>query len=640
MLNKGSNTLHRRLHLERMEDRRLLSIGSGADMETLASLSPRVSRDWFETLTPAIVKDLSDVISATDGQISESTQALDTTREIEWRGKTVEVAADQWIVQLSAEAAKNAGSVGGTADIFENTLFDTQVVRGLGIEGMLLLKTQTDVAATTIENWLADNSAVAYFEPNMVMSICATTPNDPSFGQLWGMNNTGQNGGTVDADIDAPEAWDITTGSSDIVVAVIDTGVDYTHPDLTANIWTNPGEIPGNGIDDDGNGFVDDVHGYDFVNNDGDPMDDYSHGTHVAGTIAAVGNNGIGVTGVSWSSEIMALKWIDAYGGGDLDNAILAINYATMMRNNYGVNIRVTNNSWGATQNWFSTEEFTNMHTVIAASGDAGILFVAAAGNDGSDNDGPNPAYPASYTLDNIISVAATDRNDDLAGFSNYGQVSVDLAAPGVDAYSTLPGASYGYSSGTSMAAPHVSGVVALVWSKYPFATAAQIRDAVLAGVDPIASLSGIVATDGRLNALGALNQLNMQVIGCDPQYQSLVTTPTIDFTIDFSDDYDPSTVAASDLLVNGLAANTVTFTDSDTVVFHFTSSPVTTVGEQGMDISAGSILRDVDDNPIESWHGIFCYDTSPWAVDDAVDTSKNEGILIDVLANDATEVS
>ncbi|NOZ19827.1 MAG: S8 family serine peptidase [Planctomycetes bacterium] len=170
-----------------------------------------------------------------------------------------------------------------------------ELVRGLGMIGQVLIET-TGAGSDVVEGWLGSNSNIAYFEPNMTLDAGAM-PNDPAFPQLWGLDNTGQTGGTPDADIDAPEAWQITTGGAGIVVAVIDTGVDYTHPDLAANIWTNPGEIPGNGIDDDGNGFVDDVHGYDFYNHDGDPFDDHSHGTHCAGTIAGVGNNGAGGAG-------------------------------------------------------------------------------------------------------------------------------------------------------------------------------------------------------------------------------------------------------------------------------------------------------------------------------------------------------
>ncbi|MBM4086419.1 MAG: peptidase S8, partial [Planctomycetes bacterium] len=211
------------------------------------------------------------------------------------------------------------------------------------MKGQLLVRADSDPKAAS--EWLSGNPLVAYFEPNASVTLQDTFPNDPYFSDLWGMHNTGQTGGTPDADIDAPAAWDITTGSASIVVGVIDTGVDYTHPDLAANIWTNPGEVPGDGIDNDGNGFVDDVHGYDFVNNDGDPMDDNAHGTHVSGTIAGVGNNAVGVAGVNWTSSIMGLKFLDAGGSGWTSDAVLALNYATMMRTTYGVDIRLTSNS-------------------------------------------------------------------------------------------------------------------------------------------------------------------------------------------------------------------------------------------------------------------------------------------------------
>lgn len=274
---------------------------------------------------------------------------------------------------------------------------------------------------------------VEYAQPNYIYHIDTTTSNDPLFNQLWGLNNIGQtvNGttGTVDVDIDAPEAWDITTGSSSVVIAVIDTGVAYDHPDLSANIWTNPGESGSgketNGIDDDGNGKIDDFRGWDFVDNDNDPMDYNDHGTHVAGTIAAVGNNGIGITGVNWTAKIMPLRYLDALGnGGSTSNAILAIQYA----NDNGA--RVTNNSWG----WSGVLDQALKDAIDASS----AVFVAAAGNDGTDNDA-TPHYPCSYTSSNIICVAATDQNDNLASFSNYGVTSVDVAAPGVNIYSTMP---------------------------------------------------------------------------------------------------------------------------------------------------------------------------------------------------------
>ncbi|MFZ3091916.1 MAG: S8 family serine peptidase [Nitrospirota bacterium] len=276
---------------------------------------------------------------------------------------------------------------------------------------------------------------VEYAEPNYILRALLT-PNDTSFSQLWGLHNTAQpvNGtsGTSDADIDAPEAWDITTGSSSVVVAVIDSGVAITnnistgHPDLTVNRWVNAGETCVNGVDDDGNGRIDDCYGWDFVDNDNDPMDYNSHGTHVAGTIGAVGNNGSGITGVNWSVRIMPLRFLGATGSGSTADAISAVSYAVTK------GARVINASFGGGS--YSQA----MYDAINNARSNNVLFVAAAGNDGTNND-TTPAYPASYNLDNIISVAATDQNDALASFSNRGATSVDLAAPGVNIYSTVP---------------------------------------------------------------------------------------------------------------------------------------------------------------------------------------------------------
>jgi subtilisin family serine protease len=258
---------------------------------------------------------------------------------------------------------------------------------------------------------------VLYAEPDYVWQAIAT-PDDASFSEMWGLNNTGQTGGTPDADIDAPEAWDVQTGIASPIVAVIDTGVDYNHEDLSANMWTNSAEIPGNGMDDDGNGFVDDFYGYDFVNDDADPMDDDDHGTHVSGTVGASGNNGVGVAGVSWQVRIMALKFLDASGFGTTEGAIMAIEYAIAM------GARVMNNSWGGGP--FSQA----LKDAIDAAGAADITFVAAAGNDGEDTDA-SMHYPSGFNSENIISVMSTDHNDARSGFSNFDLVSVDLGAPG-----------------------------------------------------------------------------------------------------------------------------------------------------------------------------------------------------------------
>ena len=336
---------------------------------------------------------------------------------------------------------------------------------------------------------------VRYAQPDYVVSL-SKTPNDPSFSQQWGLNNFGQNGGTPNSDISAPEAWNISTGSGKTIVAVIDTGVDYTHPDLAANIWTNKGEIPGNGIDDDHDGFVDDVHGWDFANNDNNPMDDNGHGTHVAGIIGAVGNNGIGVDGVNWSVQIMPLKFMGADGLGSLSNAIRALNFAVA----HGAT--VSNNSYSG------GGYYQAFYDAVKAAQAKGHIFVAAAGNNSVNTDA-SPAYPSSYNLDNIVSVAAVDRNDNLASFSNYGANTVDIAAPGVSIYSTYKNDNYVTMSGTSMAAPFVTGAIALLRDLHPNWSYQQVIGQVYGSVDPISSLKGKIKTGGRLNVFKALGGSN-----------------------------------------------------------------------------------------------------------------------------------
>ncbi|MEN8007504.1 MAG: S8 family serine peptidase, partial [Candidatus Krumholzibacteriota bacterium] len=332
-----------------------------------------------------------------------------------------------------------------------------------------------------------NHPAIEIIEPNYIVDA-VDIPTDPRFNELWGMYNTGQTGGTAGADIDATIAWDVFTGSHNIIVGVIDTGVDYNHPDLAANIWTNPGEIAGNGIDDDGNGFIDDTRGWDFINNDNDPMDDNGHGTHCSGTIGGIKDNGIGVVGVSPTVTIMPLKFLSAGGSGSIADAIDCLEYATMM----GVNL--TSNSWGG--GGFSEA----MRLAIADAGAHNDLFVAAAGNSGTDNDS-SPHYPSSYAEDNVVAVASTDHNDDLSSFSCYGLTSVDIAAPGSNVLSTLPGNSYGSLSGTSMATPHVAGSLALIYGRFPTINALDAKALLLNFADPLPDLDGVILSGARLNA-------------------------------------------------------------------------------------------------------------------------------------------
>lgn len=326
---------------------------------------------------------------------------------------------------------------------------------------------------------------VAAVEPDYRVHTMLT-PSDPDFDQLWGLHNANN------TDINAPQAWDLTTGSSNVVVAVIDSGVDYSHPDLAANMWQNPGEIANNGIDDDGNGYIDDIYGIDSSHGDSDPFDDNEHGTHVAGTIAAVMNNDKGVVGVAPQTKIIACKFLDSFGGGDTSAAIECLDYLYDLKVNQGVNLVATNNSWGGGGHSQILKDAIERHN------QEGILFIAAAGNS-SQNIDQFPSYPAGYDNDNIISVAAIDEYDQLAYFSNYGTTNVDIAAPGVGIYSTLPNGRYGSMDGTSMAAPHVTGAVALLAAQFPNESAdVYTRLITKLGIN-VPSLNGQVAGGQRL---------------------------------------------------------------------------------------------------------------------------------------------
>lgn len=377
-----------------------------------------------------------------------------------------------------------------------HTQAGAKVIRSFSFISADVVKVDVGADLKAVAARYAAMPGVVYVEPDYILSAYGI-PNDPLFPDQWGMHNTGQASGTPDADIDAPEAWDICTGVRDVVVAVIDSGVCYTHPDLAANMWTNPGEIPGNGVDDDGNGLVDDVYGYDYANNDNNPMDDNEHGTHVAGIIGALGDNELGVAGVNWNVRIMALKFLGSDGQGETSKAVSCIEYAVSK------GAAVSCNSWG------SGAYSTALYDAVAAAESAGQLFVAAAGNTGMDTD-LAPHYPSCYNLSNIISVAATDRNDNLAqwpsgGGSNWGLNTVDLAAPGLDIMSTVPATNYASLDGTSMAAPQVAGACALCISLNPDASRAQIKQWVLSGADEKPALEGKMVTGGRLNVYNSV---------------------------------------------------------------------------------------------------------------------------------------
>ncbi|WP_159293787.1 S8 family serine peptidase [Microcystis aeruginosa] len=382
------------------------------------------------------------------------------------------------------------------------SLFGAVSTQTIKLTGAEIWKLSGSLSVEKILKQYGSNPIFEYIEPDYIRTVGtitpkATIPNDPSFNQLWGLHNTGQSGGTADADIDAPEAWDIQTGNPNLVIGVIDTGVDYNHQDLVGNIWTNPGEIANDGIDNDGNGYIDDIRGWDFAYNDNNPSDVHGHGTHVSGTIAGKGNNGVGVTGVAWNAKIMPLKFLNDQGSGSTSNAILAINYATAK------GVKLTNNSWGG--GGFSQA----LYDAINAAGQAGALFIAAAGNNSANAD-VNPMYPAAYNLDNIVSVASTTRTDSLSSFSNYGLTSVDLGAPGSDIYSTTPNNTYSTYSGTSMASPHVAGAAALLWSQNPTWTAQQVKNTLMNTGDSIAALAGKTVSGKRLNVFNALAAANL----------------------------------------------------------------------------------------------------------------------------------
>ncbi len=359
--------------------------------------------------------------------------------------------------------------------------------------GAMLVPLADGVTVESAVALLGKDAGVAYAEPDWIQHAFGT-PDDPMYSQQWGWDK-----------IQAPAAWDLETGDPSIVVNVIDTGIDTDHPDLAANIWTNALEAAGSpGVDDDGNGYVDDIHGWNAVANNGNPEDNgiVAHGTHVSGTIGAVTNNTLGVAGANWSTSIIACKFLSFLGSGALSDAIECVDYIIATKENApsGADIRVSSNSWGG--GGFSAA----LGDAIQAATDAGILWVNAAGNGNQNNDCfGSDAYPSSFNVDGIISVASTTSTDAKSSFSTTGASTVDIGAPGSDILSTNKGDGYFELSGTSMACPHVAGVAALCLAANPALSLTQVQEAVLCNGDPISAMDGVTRTGMRLNAFGAV---------------------------------------------------------------------------------------------------------------------------------------
>lgn len=442
-------------------------------------------------------------------------QRLDNDRQI--------YADDQIIVKLKAEAES----------AFDADLMAEEIVRRPGARAeALTTRRRGDIQLIHLNRGLSVEEAVRranedprveYAEPDYFFYATNVVPDDPLFTQMWGLSSAGCTfcePGAQTPNIDATQAWDMTTGSDDIVAVVLDTGADLKHEDLSANAWVNPREIAGNGVDDDGNGFVDDINGWNFFNSNNQVFVDADqdfHGTHVAGSIGAVGNNGKGVTGVAWHVKLMSLKFLGTSGSGSTSDAVRGINYAIDMRNR-GVNVKVINASWGG------KKDSQALRDAIGAANSAGILFVCAAGNSGVNLDDvpdfPNnngaDAFPGAYgrALPNVISVAAVETSGALASYSNFGHDSVSVAAPGgtncgsfctAGILSTWPGNQYRYLAGTSMAAPYVSGIAVLLWSHEPSLTPAQVKQRIIDTSEPLPSLVSKAVRSGRASAYDAL---------------------------------------------------------------------------------------------------------------------------------------
>jgi subtilisin family serine protease len=475
----------------------------------------------------------------------------------------------------------NSGTIGRQRAEFQS---DADEVESVGRRGLRRMRSKRLGTRALIE-LLRANPDIELVEPNYVLRLDAI-PTDPSFLNLWGLLNTGQvlgSPGLHGADIDAPLAWDVATGTRANVVGVIDTGIDYTHPDLAANIWSAPAAfsvtIGGVTIN-----CAAGTHGFNAITNTCDPMDDHNHGTHVSGTIGAVGNNAIGITGVNWTASMMGLKFLGSNGTGSTSNAIKAIEFAIQTKAAFqssgGANVRILSNSWGGGGYSQALAEAINR----AAEHD--VLFVASAGNSSSNND-VSPSYPASYSSANIVAVAATDNRDQRASFSSYGATSVDLGAPGVNVLSTIRGGQYAYYNGTSMAAPHVAGAAALLLSACTLNTAA-LKSALIVAVDPIPSMAGVTTTGGRLNVNNAIRVCPpltnpVPTITLLSPFRAAIGGPTFELTVTGT-----GFVAGSQARLDG-AARHATYVSPTTLTLSILATDIATLGGRSVTIFNGA---------------------------------------------------
>jgi subtilisin family serine protease len=398
-----------------------------------------------------------------------------------------------------------------------NARLGAQTVRSYHIvPNLQLVRLPKSMSVTSGVAAYAGQSGVMYAEPNFISHLDDTTPNDTSFPLQWDWLNTGQIGGTPGDDIDATKAWDLTTGSSSVAVGIVDSGVQlspHIHTDLVDNIWSNTAECNGvPGVDDEGDGYIDDCHGIDAINHDSDPNDDTGHGTHLAGTIGAMTNNNLGVAGMNWHVTMVPCKSHDETGNGTNDSLLECLQFMSDWKDR-GLNIVATNNSYGGCLE--ACDYSQSLYDAIKNQMDHGILFVASAGNDSANND-TTLKYPTDYYLPNVIGVAASTNIDSMASFSNYGVHSVYLGAPGQSVYSTfyLPTDGYIYLSGTSMASPHVAGLAALIEANDPSLDWRAIKNLLLAGGEVIPAMQGKTVTGRRLNAYGSLTCNNVPVFG------------------------------------------------------------------------------------------------------------------------------